>query len=376
MPAKILIAPDSFKECIDSISLSSLIQSKLKENKYSELVLEPISDGGDAFLKVCENNFQLEEIEYSISTPFDESLMLCKVGYDRINKTIYIESANVLGLKVIPLEKQKPLKLSSKGLGELILKIKADVQSEKLSCDKIYIGIGGTGTVDLGLGMCSIFSMKLFDFYNKELKVQPEDYFRIGEISLPEINLPFQILAIVDVQNRLLGEEGAVRKFAVQKGASVSDMNILDLGFKKVLNVLQKENIITNAEYLSGAGGGIAAALQIFFNSKTISAKDFILSSLNLKNKIDKADIIITGEGRFDSQSLLGKGAFSITEYALQKNKKVFFICGSCENSLHQMENNNFTIIELVDFFDSTAQSIQNIDQGIYHACDMINSKL
>ena len=162
MSTKILIAPDSFKGCADSVSLAVLIQNELKEIKNFEFEITPISDGGDGFLNVCKNNFQLEEVEYYISTPFDETMMKCKVGYDRLNKSIFIESADVLGLKVIPIQKRKPLKLSSKGLGELILKIKYDVESKKLSCDKIYLGIGGTGTVDFGLGMCSIFGLKIF----------------------------------------------------------------------------------------------------------------------------------------------------------------------------------------------------------------------
>lgn len=376
MSTKILIAPDSFKGCADSISIAALIQNELKEIKNSELVVKPISDGGDGFLNVCKNNFHLEEVEYSISTPFDETMMKCKVGYDKLNKIIFIESADVLGLKVIPFEKQKPLKLSSKGLGELILKIKYDVESEKLNCDKIYVGIGGTGTVDLGLGMCSVFGLKLFDFYNKDLDYLPENYFRIGEIAIPEIKLPFQIIPIVDIQNRLLGEEGAIRKFSAQKGASVSDMNLLELGFKKIINILQKKNIISDTEHLSGAGGGIVAALQIFFNSEIIPAKRFILDELNLKNEIRLADIIITGEGELDSQSMLGKGAFSITDYALQQKKKVFFICGRMENRYLELEDNNLKIIEIAKYFKSDIESVQNIRQGISLACDVIKSNL
>lgn len=376
MSTKILIAPDSFKGCADSVSLAVLIQNELKEIKNFEFEITPISDGGDGFLNVCKNNFQLEEVEYYISTPFDETMMKCKVGYDRLNKSIFIESADVLGLKVIPIQKRKPLKLSSKGLGELILKIKYDVESKKLSCDKIYLGIGGTGTVDFGLGMCSIFGLKIFDFYDKQLEVLPENYFRIGEIDFPKFNLPFQIIPVIDVNNSLLGQDGAITNFAPQKGAAPSDIKILELGFNKIINILIKKNLISEGSALSGAGGGIAAAIQVFYNSKLLKAKDFILDTLSMKKEIDNSEIIITGEGKFDSQSLLGKGAYSITEYALERNKKVFFICGKSEIKAVSLKNENFSIIELSNFMSSADESIQNVKRGISLACELIRSKL
>lgn len=376
MSIKILIAPDTFKECIDSISLAALIEDEFKKFNNYELKSKPISDGGDGFLNVCKNYFQLEEVKNSVSTAYNEDMMTCQIGYDKIRRSIFIESADILGLKKISADKRKPLKLNSKGLGELLLQIKSDVENKKLNCDSIYLGIGGTGTVDFGLGMCSKLGLQIFDFYKKEMEVLPENYFRMGEIYPPNKTLPFNIICVVDVQNQLIGQDGAVIKFASQKGASPSDIKLLELGFSKILNILQTKNLIGNEKSFSGAGGGIAAALQIFYNAKIIQAKDFILNMLDVKKEIDHSEIIITGEGKFDSQSLLGKGAYSIAEYALQKNKKVFFVCGKYEMKAGNFDNDNFSIIELSNFMSSENESIQNINRGISLACELIRSKL
>lgn len=376
MSIKILIAPDSFKECIDSITLTKFIENEFKKLNNYELRSTPISDGGDGFRNVCKNYFHFEDVKYSISTPYNEDMMTCQIGYDRIRKNIFIESSDVIGLKKIPNDSRKPLKLNSKGLGELLLQIKSDVEKEKLNCNTLYIGVGGTATVDLGLGMCSKLGLQVFDFYNKEMDVLPENYFRIGEIFPPIQKLPFNIICVVDVHNQLTGQNGAVIKFAPQKGASLSDLKLLELGFNKILNTLYKKNLINNEKSLSGAGGGIAAALQIFYRAKILQAKDFILDTLNIKNEIDHSDILITGEGKFDSQSFLGKGAYSIAEYALQNNKKVFFVCGKSEIKTGELVNDNFSIIELSKLMCSENESIQNVNQGISLACELIQSKL
>jgi len=376
MSIKILIAPDSFKECIDSISLASLFENELKSIKNYELKLKPISDGGDGFLNICKDYFHLEEVEYSISNAYDENMLTCQIGYDQRRRNIFIESADILGLKKISDSHRKPLKLNSKGLGELLLQIKSDVEEGKLNCNSIYLGVGGTGTVDFGLGMCSKLGLQIFDFYNKVMDILPENYFRTGEIHPPNETLPFNIICVVDVQNQLTGQDGAVIRFSPQKGASPTEIKLLELGFNKILNILQKKNLIANEKSLSGAGGGIAAALQIFYNSEIIQSKDFILNTLNLKNEIDNSEIIITGEGKFDSQSLLGKGAYSIAEYALKKNKKVFFVCGKSEIKAENLMYNNFSLIELSSFMSPKNDSIQNINRGIALACELIRSKL
>ena len=127
----ILTAVNSYKECADAVEASKLFNRYLDKSLF-KVRQNPISDGGDGFLEVCKFNFELEILTYRITTPYDESYMDCRVGLDRKNKTLYIESAEILGLRRIPIQKRRPLLLSSKGLGDLLQQIKKDIEQHKL----------------------------------------------------------------------------------------------------------------------------------------------------------------------------------------------------------------------------------------------------
>src|SRR4030067_3355423 len=122
----ILVAVNSFKETADAVEVSKLFNKHLDKSLFN-VIQKPISDGGDGFLKICKFYFGLEILNYQITTPYDESFIDCKIGLDRDNKTLYIESAEVLGLKRIPISKRHPLYLSSKGLGDLVKLILQDI---------------------------------------------------------------------------------------------------------------------------------------------------------------------------------------------------------------------------------------------------------
>ncbi|MCL5030954.1 MAG: glycerate kinase, partial [Bacteroidetes bacterium] len=324
---KVLIAPNSFKECADSTAVSEYLAEDLGKLGISNLVLKPVSDGGDGFLKVCEKNFSLDIINYRITSPFDNSKINCEAGYDNKNKILYIESANVLGLKIIPLVKRNPLKLSSKGMGELISKILKDHKNGKRNIEKLVIGIGGTGINDLGLGLFTKFGLKIFDNYGKELEVIPSNFTKAKKLSWSKIILPFDIEIIIDVDNDLLGKNGATYVFGKQKGLTTKGIEIVEKGFDNIINILKNNKIIESSKNLSGAGGGLAAGLQVFFGAKLIQSKQFILNELGIK-KIKNIGLVITGEGAFDKQSLMDKATGSLVKYFSSKNIPVLICCG------------------------------------------------
>ena len=133
MNKRILISPNSFKECASAVTIAKLIGNNLSALKDTELITKPISDGGDGFLEVCRFYFDGEIIKYSISRAYDDSTFDCPILYCKNLNEIYIESAEVFGLKVIPDLYRNPLRLSSKGLGELLKKIEYDVRLGKLN---------------------------------------------------------------------------------------------------------------------------------------------------------------------------------------------------------------------------------------------------
>lgn len=378
---KVLVAPNSFKECADSIEITTLIRASFdylipqKVKSKIDLTYKPIADGGDGFLEVCKYQFGLETLHFEVSRPFNEEKFFVQVGYSPETKTIYIESAEVLGLKTIPEEYRHPLELSSIGIGELILQLIEYVESGFLDIQHVIIGIGGTGTNDLGIGMMEVFGLELYDKYDKQLAVLPKNFSLVEKVVVPEVTLPFTLKAIADVQNPLVGKKGATRIFAEQKGASKEEVDLLEKGFLNILKQMEVEE--SEIEQLSGAGGGLAAGLKLFFNAEQTHASNFILNDLLNVDKDNNFDIVITGEGKFDSQSLLKKGSMIIASEFLTKEIPIYFICGITEGDLP--EEDNLHIIELSEYFDSIEESMQNIEKGIDLACqriakDIINS--
>lgn len=370
---RVLIAPNSFKECADSTEVASLINNSLQnicsvsDQTQIEFINKPISDGGDGFLKVCSENFKLEKLQYEISTPYDESKLKCQVGYSPRLKKIYIESANVLGLKLIPPIKRKPLQLSSKGMGELLNQIVSDIDQGKIEVKEIVIGIGGTGTNDLGLGLLQKFGLKLLDAYGREMDVIPANFNDAAQIKWSKPNLQFNITSVIDVDNNLTGELGATRVFGPQKGAAPDEVEFIETGFIKILDLIGKT--INTQKFISGAGGGLAAGLDLFLDADYKFAKDFVIDDLGI-NSNEYYDLIISGEGSFDSQSLMNKGTMIIVNEFGNKNVPLFLICGQVKGTLNLADN--VKIINLTDFFSSPQESIENIHGGVLLACRKI----
>lgn len=372
MDKKILIAPNSFKEVADADKVAELLSKYLKKLTSAEFIMSPISDGGDGFLNVCKSHFNLEILNYKIKTPFDESTFNCEVGFDKKQRRIFIESARVLGLKVIPKEKRHPLILSSKGMGDLLIQLKNNVEEKKLIVDEIFIGIGGTGTNDLGLGMCSQLGLELFDLYDNRKQVLPEYFYRTKKIYWRSIELPFKIKIIIDVDIPLLGEMGTTKIFGPQKGLSKGEINVIELGFGKIINLLKNILLEKSFNNLFGAGGGLAAGFYLFLNSDIIFAKEFIENILCLKESLNNIDVVITGEGIYDEQSTNGKGAGIIIDLATRNFKKVILCCGQIEDEIKNKLHRGIEVVELVSLFDSTAESINNFEKGIEMACKKI----
>jgi glycerate 2-kinase len=366
-----LIAPNSFKECDDSVGIASLFYKNLKQKLEGNFICVPISDGGDGFLTVCENIFDLRRISYSVSKPYSEDIFNCDVGYDSKNNNLFIESASVLGMKIIPKNQRRPGKINSKGLGELLQKVTQDVVQKKLNVKKVFIGIGGTGTNDLGLGMASVFGLKLFDHEN-EIKVEPLKFSNASRIAWSKRKSPFKIISVIDVKNKLLGKNGAVYTFAKQKGANESELSVLEKGFSNVINLLAKRKLIKGKNALSGAGGGLAAGLKIFFNSEVISSSDFIMNQLGIKNIKKKINYVVTGEGAFDSQSLMEKGAGILIDYYKNSAKIIYLCCGKIDSKVVKKLPSNVYPIEFVRYFKNEKDSIKKYKTAIKLASNEI----
>ena len=369
---KILIAPNSFKECADSVTIAELITQYLSGLKKKELITKPISDGGDGFLKVCEFYFGGEIINYKISAPYGESKIECPILYCESRKEVYIESAEVLGLKIVPLFYRNPLKLSSKGLGELIWLIEKDVRNKNLTVNKVFIGIGGTATMDMGMGMMSELGLNLLDLDYREIDVIPQNFSLTKRIRYKPFNLSFDLIPIVDVSNSLLGAQGGIRIYGKQKGANEENIPISEKSFNHLINLFKNNKLEISTNKLSGAGGGIPAAFQIFYKTSLTYSSEFIKYHLGIDRYIDSIDYLVTGEGAYDDQTDSGKGVSVLIDLFRSDVKLIFLICGSIGNSILKNLPKYIFPIELRKYFPNQYESIKNYKEGLKKASSQI----
>ena len=364
---KVLIVPNSYKECADSVEISDLINKTLSENTSIQTIVRPLSDGGDGFLPVIKNILDVVETKISFKNNHND-LKSYKILVDRKTETAYLESASVIGLKLIEEKRRNPLILNSELIGKIINQLSLEVNQSRLKIKNLVIGIGGTATIDFGIGACSQLGLSLFDKNGNQLSAIPQNFTKASSIKIIRPDLPFALECIVDVDTELINEPGAIEIYGKQKGASEKDLKIIKSGIKNIIDLISADKKLNVPQKLNGAGGGLAAALNIFFKAEIIRAADFIKNDILQGIDLDEIDTVITGEGSFDFQSFEGKGAGIILKLFAEKNISIFLINGSTNLLPHIKLSENVFRINLIDLFKSKEESIKNYKAGIAQA--------
>ncbi|MFZ2324286.1 MAG: glycerate kinase [Ignavibacteriaceae bacterium] len=372
----ILVAPNSFKECADSVSISEIINSVLLRQSGFNIKLKPLSDGGDGFLSSYKYMSKIKSITYLIKDNYRDKLNEYMVLLDENSNAILIESAELFGLKVIPENELNPLNINSEGLGKLLLMINEDILNKKIDVKEVFLGVGGTATIDFGVGVCSQLGLELYDKLGNELAPIPKNFMEVVSYSFRKKELAFKIKCIVDVGTELLGSPGAIEIFGKQKGASEEDLVLIKMGIEKVIDIFSKDRNFINKSKLNGAGGGLAAGLNLFFDAEIISAEYFITHYLMHDLDIDKIDAVITGEGSLDFQSFEGKGVGVILKMFRDKNIPIFIICGSANLPETMKLTENVFVISLTSFFKDKKESIDNFRSGLVKATELVINQL
>lgn len=365
----LLIAPNSFKECAEAVKISKIIKKSFDEPEFRVKSI-PISDGGDGFLNICQNNFHLKIHKKEIRSFYDDSYLQVSVGISIDRKIIYLESAEIIGMKKIPVEKRDPSILNSSNLGELLIKL----GNEFPVISKIVLGLGGTATSDLGLGLCVPFGLKLFNKDGNELPVRPKYFTEVNSIVLPKTKLLIPIEVVTDVEVPLYGITGTSKTFAKQKGATEEEIEILEKGAKNIVSVLKRDHGIDLSSKLIGAGGGLILGLSLIVDLKICFAEEFLLKKLKLEEEIRKVDFIITGEGSFDTQSFMKKGTGILINNAKTHQKKIFVICGKMDQATSVRIDECVIPFSLKKYFSTEEESLKNYETGIEKACAEIKS--
>lgn len=329
---KILAIVDKFKNTLTSKQIGKICK-KIFEKKGFNVDYIPISDGGDGFLDCINYKNNLQKIYCYAHSANGKRI---KTYYYQLNDDIYIETAKIIGYRKDSTFDIK--NASSYGLGEVIKK------AIKNHGKNIYIGLGGTLTNDAGIGMFEALGF----VFEKDKIIWPK--------LLLENNVSFHIIS--DVTNPLIGPNGATYMFAKQKGATKNDLPILE---NKIKNFSLYINKILNNCYnnlpAAGAAGGLGFAFLSVLKAQYHHGINFMLDYLNIKNILPSYDIVITGEGQIDTQSLYGKTVFEILNYC---QKKTIIICAINKIKTKIYNNNIIGLYSIVPSNATKEQSLKN----------------
>jgi glycerate kinase len=332
---KILIATDSFKDALSALEVGKAIGRGIqKVSDKIEVVLFPLGDGGEGTAEILTWHSKGDWMKVKVHDPLLR-LIDAEYGMAKDGETAFIEMAQASGLELLRKEERNCRYTSTFGTGELIL------DAVRRGAQYIVIGIGGSATNDVGIGMAAALGYRFFD--NKNTIVHPvgESLSNIETIDDREAadlsQLNFTILC--DVDNPLFGPSGAVHTYARQKGADAAAVEILEQGVQHFSAVLAN-HFGKNYSDSKGAGaaGGLGAGAMAFLEAKLCSGIDFVLDYTDFEKALAAADLVITGEGKIDEQTLHGKLIYGITRRATKFNVPVIAFCGSLQASKAQIK--------------------------------------
>ena len=327
---KIIIAIDSFKGSLSSIEVGKAVQNGiLQMHPTWKTTIIPIADGGEGMLNVMLNATQGQICTIEAHNPRMKKIT-ASYGISNNGKTAFIEMAAISGLPLISKEEQNPMKTTTYGTGELIR------DALEKGCTEFILGIGGSATNDAGTGMLQALGFRFYDNEGNLLGLGGEILEKISSINQEHVhpllkNVHFTVAC--DVQNPFFGSNGAAYIFAKQKGADDAMIADLDKGMRSFAKVIHKETG-KDISFIpgSGAAGGMGGGLMAFLNAELKSGADLLLDICHFEKVIKEADLIITGEGRIDHQSLMGKIPGKILAKGIKYGIPVLAIAGCAED--------------------------------------------
>lgn len=324
---KIVIAMDSFKGSLSSAEAASFIERGIHEFHPEICVLKvPVADGGEGTVHALIGATGGVVCRVTVSDPLNRPVF-ADYGVLGNGETAVIEMASASGLTLLDKTEQNPMVTSSYGTGELIL------SALNRGCRNFLIGIGGSATNDAGTGMLEALGYRFLDKNGKIVSGCGGHLSIIQEIDDSDVHPALSeshFKVACDVDNPFYGLNGAAYVFAKQKGATHEMINELDFGLKCFADLIKRRKGIDLMRIAgSGAAGGMGGAFYSFLNAELISGIDMILDAIDFKKQIAGADLIFTGEGRMDFQTLSGKTPLGVLKRAKLQNIPVVALCGA-----------------------------------------------
>ncbi|KNY25997.1 glycerate kinase [Pseudobacteroides cellulosolvens] len=371
---KVVVIPDSFKGTLSSTKICEVVGAKVKEYfPDCEVVLIPVADGGEGSVECFLNALGGKKVYVKAKNPFFEDIDSF-YGLIENGSTAVIEMSACAGLPLVE-ERKNPLKTTTYGVGQLILDAAAK------GVKKIIVGLGGSSTNDGGCGAASAIGVK---FYNNK----GEDFIPVGETlceieridmsSKIDIINGIEIVTMCDIDNPMYGPTGAAYVFAPQKGADHEMVKLLDEGIKCLSQKIKKDlNRDVSKVPGSGAAGAMGAGMMAFFGSKLQLGIETVLDTVNFNSVITDADMIFTGEGRIDCQSLRGKVVIGVAKRAQKYNVPLVVIAGGADYDIDEIYNfgvtSIFTINRLPEAFETIRyKSMENMEFAVENILRLI----
>ncbi len=354
---KILIAPDKFKGTLNAREVAQHIaQGLLDVLPDAQIEIVPMADGGEGTAEAICDARGCVWVECKAHDPLGREIDV-RYGWIDEEKIAVMEMSEAAGMRRLSQNERDPIRATTFGVGQMIL------DATKRGANEIIIGLGGSATNDGGFGMARALGFKFFSGA-KELTKDVTDLQSLTRIEPPVLagvspanstmqpaRLPLQlnIIAAVDVKNPLLGENGATRIFGPQKGARKSDFDNLEHALTKLADVVATEfGIDLRNEAGAGAAGGLGFGLLSFCGATIRPGFEVVAEAVGLESKMKDADLVITGEGSLDRQTLEGKTPAGVAQLARKLGKPVFAIVGRASEDP-----------ELREIFDGVYQNVR-----------------
>ena len=322
---KIVVALDKFKGSLTATRACEIVRGALQTARPEwQIVVKPMADGGDGTAEVLQSALGGEWILQRVTGPLQAMPSTGKYVWVNDRKWAVIEMATASGLVLLRTEHRNPLRTTTHGTGELI------EAAAKRGAQKILFGVGGSATVDGGVGAAMALGWRFFAANGRRVGQGGGELEQIARFEAPaNLKLP-EIEVMCDVDNPLCGENGAARVFGPQKGATTDMIERLDAGLCQLANVV-KEQLGKDIADVPGAGaaGGLAFGAMAFMNAKLVPGIDTVMATSGLQEALTGANWVITGEGCFDEQSLRGKVVAGVARAARNLGVKVAMIAGN-----------------------------------------------
>ena len=354
----ILIAPDKFKGSLTAREVCKAIeQGLLSIDSNLNISTIPLADGGEGTCEVLTEFSQGKKIKMKVLDPLFREIE-SEYGISADGTCAFIEMAKASGLQLLSSEERNPLLTTTIGTGQLIC------NALDRGVNKIILGIGGSATIDAGMGMASALGFLFLSESKENLKPIGENMIHINSIQMdhPHSKLrEVEFTVLCDVDNPLIGKQGAAFVYGPQKGGNSNSVNDLDLGLQHFASVVMSQlNINVNFPG-AGAAGGLGAGAKAFLKANFSKGIDYIIQFTHLEERIKNADLIITGEGKIDEQTLSGKVVMGVAQLAARHRKPCIAFAG--KNELDTIQSQALgvpEIITLANEFTNEAEAMNN----------------